>query len=791
MKTIFLTLLLFIFCLPALAQTDSLTQTVIGTVLDQQSGNVLRGATVSLVGTNPQLNILGTTDSAGNFKLRNVPIGRQTIKVNHVGYKAAFVPNIEVTSSKEVVIEIRLTENIQALKEVVIKSSSRKDLPINGMAVASTRQLSIEEANRYSGTRNDPSRMAQNFAGVSGANDGRNDIVIRGNSPTGVLWVMDGVDIPNPNHFSSLGSTGGPVSMLNTNTLKNSDFMTSAFPAQYGNAVAGVFDLRTRNGNTEKNEFLAEMGFNGIEFEAEGPLSKATKSSFLVDYRYSFVGLVEKAGLNLGTGRAIPYYQDGSFKLHIVTKKAGVFDWFGFGGESDIHLPPDSSATNLYAGNKGTLTNSNFKSITGVTGVTNTRFYNTNSSGKITLAVSFFQSKFFSQNVVPGEPDKTNNDVNDVQGKVSLGYIYNDKINSKNQLTAGITAELNLLNLKQNYTPDSDTILRQLLNVQTGATLVKGFANYNHRFNDQLSTNLGLYSQWFTLNNSVSIEPRFNLKYQFTNNQAFTFGAGLHSQMQPLEVYYYQTQLPNGTTSLTNKNLDFVKSLHTVAGYDVSLSDKVRFKTEVYGQYIFNTAVESTPSSFSMLNYGADFGFPDKQNLINGGKGYNYGLELTLEKFLNEGFYYLITGSIFDSRYEGSDGVWRNTAFDSNIVGNFLAGKEFKLSEKSSILVDTKFAMAGGQRYTPFDVAASHAGGYVIYKNNEAYSLQNSPYSRWDLKFSYQRNGNKVTQKWYIDLQNLTNKANIYERTLNPATGKIGQVNQIGFFPNINYQITF
>ena len=146
---------------------------------------------------------------------------------------------------------------------------------------------------------------------------------------------------------------------------------------------------------------------------------------------------------------------------------------------------------------------------------------------------------------------------------------------------------------------------------------------------------------------------------------------------------------------------------------------------------------------------------------------------------------------LFNSKYEGSDGIWRNTAFNSNVVGNLLAGKEFKLSNKSSFVIDTKFAVAGGQRYTPFDVAASHAAGYVVYKDNEAYTLQNSPYARWDLKFSYVQNGKKITQKWYVDLQNLTGKQNIYIRTLNPATNTVGQVNQIGFFPNINYQITF
>jgi hypothetical protein len=148
--------------------------------------------------------------------------------------------------------------------------------------------------------------MASNFAGVSGANDARNDIIIRGNSPSGLLWQLEGLNIPNPNHFGSLSSTGGPVSMLNNNVLDKSDFMTSAFPAQYGNALSGVFDLSLRNGNNEKYEFLGQVGFNGFELGAEGPFSKNSKSSFLINYRYSTLALFQQIGINFGTGSATP-----------------------------------------------------------------------------------------------------------------------------------------------------------------------------------------------------------------------------------------------------------------------------------------------------------------------------------------------------------------------------------------------------------------------------------------------------------------------------------------------------
>lgn len=783
MKRMLLAVLVLCLGGMALSQDINYRQTIRGIILDEQSGNVLSNVTVTVEG---MPSIASITDSTGAFKLLRVPIGRQTIIASNIGYEMAIIQHIEVTSSREVVIEIKLKEKIKKLDEVIVNSGRPKNRALNDAALVSARQLSVDEAFRYSGTRNDPSRMAQNFAGVSGTNDARNDIIIRGNSPSGVLWRMDGIDIPNPNHYSTLGSTGGPVTILNTNTLKSSDFITSAFPAQYGNALAGVFDLRMRNGNNEKYEFLGQMGFNGFEAGAEGPLNLETKSSFLVNYRYSLVAAVQAIGLSVGTGNSTPYYQDASFKINMPTKKAGTFSWFGLGGESHINFPAEEE-DNLYASNDGTLRDRKFKSLTGVTGLTHTYFFTPTTSGKAILAVSGFKSKYNEQIVEANKPGKPSNNTNYEQLKYSAGYTFNKKFNAKNQFTAGFVADMTRLTLNKDFIRDGDSTMTRFVDINKRTSLLKAFSNLGHRFSDRLSSNLGLYYQFFTLNNTWSVEPRWNIKYQLQSNQSISFGAGLHSQTQPLEVYFYQS--PGG--ALTNKDLDLVKSLHGVLGYDISFSRYLRLKAEVYGQYIYDAAVERMRSSFSMLNSGADFYFPDKTNLVNEGNGYNYGAELTLERFLNKGFYWLVTASLFESKYRGSDEIWRSTAFNTHFVTNILGGKEFKAGPKSAFGIDTKLAFAGGQPYTPFDLDASETAGYVIFKEDQAYSLRHNAYWRWDLKFSFIKNGKRATQKWYVDFQNVTNNKNIYLQTLNPKTGITGRIDQIGFFPNINYQITF
>lgn len=426
-KISFTLLLLSLF---QFAMGQSPTQTIRGQIVDQQSQATLPGVNIIVEGSDPLIG--AATDIDGYFTLEDVPVGRISLLVTYIGYEPLFLNNLELTSGKELVLQLGLTEQLNTIDEVVIRANKDRTGSQNEMATVSAREFSIEESMRYAGARNDVSRMAQNFAGVRGGNDAVNDIVIRGNSPVGLLWRLEGVDIPNPNHFGDFGSTGGPVSMLNNNVLSNSDFFTGAFPADYGNAFSGVFDLRMRNGNYEEHEFLGQIGFNGFEAGAEGPINRENKSSYLVNYRYSTLGVMSALGFNFGTGAAIPYYQDLSFKLNFPNSSLGNISVFGLGGISSIDLlasNEEDTLENLYNDELDIYDRSRM----GVVGLNHTLLFDNQSYTKLTIAASTLINNDIVDSLSADNGDPVDfYRGNFTQTKLTANFLYKIKLNARN-----------------------------------------------------------------------------------------------------------------------------------------------------------------------------------------------------------------------------------------------------------------------------------------------------------------------------------------------------------------------
>lgn len=778
------------------------SQTVRGKVFDAETNFELIGAKIELFLEGDTIaKFRGITNTEGLFEILNVPVGKHRLDVKYAMYDTKSV-SIIVNSGKETIVQIPLAESFIESAEVIILARQKNEV-INEMALISAQQFSVEETNRYAGSRFDPARMASNFAGVQGADDSRNDIVIRGNSPLGVVWKVEGIDIPNPSHFAISGSTGGPVSILNNKILGNSDFFMSAFPAQYGNSTSGVFDLKLRNGNDKKHEFTGQFGFLGTEFLAEGPLSKNKRSSYLVMGRYSTLSLFQSMNIKIGTD-AVPAYGDLSFKFNWMLKKGGSLSWFAIGGKSEIAImisEQKTYSTELYGeGDRDQY----FGTMMGVTGLVYKKSLNEKTFVSATLATSY-EEQHSHHDILTRHLDPIDSttiivdSINPLMGyyfkaiKTSGFYSLNHKINKLHLLKVGINVDHyvfdQLDSIRKNYQFVNRWDYRGM------AVLVQPFIQWKWRVTDKMDLTAGLHYQYFSLSNSSSsIEPRIGWKMKLNNGQSLFAGGGLHSQTQPMYTYTYHLQ---GTTEMHNKNMDFTKSAHSGIGYEKSFKNKLNIRTEAYYQYIYNAPVTVTPSSFSLINVGSGFArfFPDSL-MQNTGTGYNYGLELTVQKYFEKSFYFMFSGTVYDSKYTGSDGILRNTSYNGRYIGNLLGGKEFKLNEKNMISLGLKVTCAGGKRYGYPDLAKSIDHQEIIYMDSAFNERQFNDYFRMDLKLNWRLNAKTATHEIGIDLLNIFNTKNLlslaYAPNLaDPTAEPITEKQQLGRLPLFYYKIDF
>ena len=778
---------------------QSAGQTVRGVVTDLQSELPLIGVAVEWLG---EREIRGTvTDVDGRFTIGNVPPGRHAFRFSYLGYAPRTVSNVVITAGKEVVLQVDLEESIVEMEEVVVRATTEKGRPTNEMATISARSFDLEEVTRYSGGRNDVARLAGNFAGVAVADDSRNDIIIRGNSPTGVLWQLEGVPIPNPNHFSTLGTTGGPVSALNPNLMARSDFLTSAFPAQYGNALAGVFDVGFRSGNSERFEATLQLAaFSGLEAMVEGPLSAKKEGSFIASYRHSFVEIADQLGIPLGTN-ATPNYRDLSFKVDFGKGKLGKFSLFGIGGTSNIDfLGNEIDSTDLFANpNEDAYATSRL----GIIGLRHNLIVGEGAYLRTVISYGGTHNTFRQENLLHQADEKLLvTDVDDRTATWSFSSYLNKKFSSRFTLRTGILAQHMQLNsqvLDRDDRPDLDddglpdwAVVRDF---QGGMTLLQGFAQAQYRLSTRWTANVGLHAQHFAFNGSTALEPRLAVNGQLGPKHRINFGYGLHHQTQPLPVFFFEEEVDDGVYERTNEDLGFTRSHHFVAGYEWRPAPSWRVNVESYLQWLDQAPVESTPSSFSLLNAGADFVFPEVGSLVNEGLGRNYGLELTVEKYFSRNYYALLTASVFDAQYQGSDGIWRNSAFNNGYVVNLLGGKEFPVGKdgRNALTLDARFTNAGGRYYTPVDLEASRAAGTEVLDEDLAYSERYPNYFRLDLKVGFRLNSrrSKFSQQFFLDFQNVTNHENVFVRRYNEQTGEVNEVYQSGFFPDLMYRVQF
>lgn len=789
-----------------------LKQTVRGNVIDTDSKLPLIGVAVVISGSSP---LIGTiTDIDGNFRLKNVETGRVTLNLSYLGYEAISIPNAIVNSGKEVVLNLEMQESIVKMEEIIVTANENSGEAINDMSLISARSISAEETSRYAGGFSDPSRILASFAGVTNSQNAENDIIVRGNSPKYIQWRLEGLEISNPSHFGDQNGIKGGISALNNNLLSTSDFYSGAFSPEYGDALSGIYDIKLRAGNNEKFESAIGFGLLGTDLTLEGPFKKGYGGSYLVNYRYSTVALPNDLGLvNLD---GVLSYQDVTFKIVLPTKRAGVFSFFGLGGMSGFEqneFDPDGQPipnSSIIENNVGKdYDKSNYLLNSGMNHMltlNKSSFINTSlsysTSGNSEDVFKIRTTKLYDDN---GEfiADSVGNEILDYKNRlVKSTYrgaiTYNNKFNSKSKIQIGTKYSLFGYDYKQGQLQNNEAEFFTLIDFKENISTVRNFISWKYRINDNITLVSGLHNMNVLYNNKSTLEPRVAVNWDLSSTSSLHAGYGKHSNMESVHNYFAKVEQEDGSITEPNKDLDLLKAHHYVIGYEKRFSEKLMAKIEIYYQQLYNLPVENNDTSFySTINEGTDFRYVD---LVNKGTGTNYGIELTLEKFLSNNYYFLINTSLFSSKYKSLENVERNTQYNGNYILNILAGKEFEelgKKQNQTLSLNAKVFFGGGRKI--ITLLRDEEGNVAVDPVNDKYWDYENAYEnkiddifQLNISTSYKWNRPKATHELFLDLVNVTNNSGrISEFYDESEENSVGYIKQFFFFPNLMYRVYF
>ncbi|MFK8274241.1 carboxypeptidase-like regulatory domain-containing protein [Capnocytophaga cynodegmi] len=783
MKTFFTHFYAFTFLLliSFSVKGQSIEQTLKGKVFDQATHEPIMGATILIKNSNPAIGT--STDENGNFVISNLPVGRHNLQISFVGYET-ILTQVMVTSGKEVVIEIALKEDVTVLNEVVVKASLQKERPLNTMATVSARSFSVEETSRYAGGMNDPARMVSAYAGVTTGNLQDNSIIVRGNAPQGVQWRLEGVEIPTPHHFSGGNVAGGGIVTLFSNqVLGNSDFLSGAFPAEYGSATAAIFDMKLRTGNTSKREHTAQIGVLGIDFASEGPFSKTGESSYLFNYRYSTFGLL--GDLDVIPSKQRLKYQDLSFKLNFPTQRIGTFSFWGIGGTDNTSKKAETNPTEWKI--DFDRIENKWETYLGAMGISHRIKTGKNSFLQSNLALSGVNTTIITKRITDDLQNFTPDmDLKNITGTFTFGTTLNHRFSSKTTFKTGITHKQLFYKYDLSSTQDHNLPLTyaQLIDDKGTTNMSEIFAQMQYNLSPSMVINTGLHTGYFDLSNEFVIEPRLGFQWNFLPKHSLNLGYGKHSRPEAINIYMLKIN-----EQQPNKNLKLSKAHHFIVGHDWRLNSNLRLKTELYYQHIYDVPGEAN-SSYSLINFKQDYAL--HKTLINNTIGRNFGIDITLERFLNNNYYYLLTASLFDAKYKAGDNVWHNTRYNKNYVLNALFGKEFFFKNNSRVFdVNARISVTGGERYSPIIENKSIDNKIIINDESRAFEKSFPTLIYADLTLNYRINHRKSSSVFSFQMKNILG-APIYEgHNYNFQNQQIELSKSTLVIPNLSYKIEF
>ncbi|MEL6631926.1 MAG: TonB-dependent receptor [Bacteroidota bacterium] len=756
-----------------------------GVVKDRETTKVLPNATVKLSNGREASTLI-----EGAFRFESLPFGRYTLTVTAGGYQPFELADVLISSHKEAVVEIALTPTLFEVEEVTLLPDRPRATPQNQTASVSALSFNIEETRKFAGGLDDPTRLAANFPGIVGAPfTSENFIAIRGNSPRGLIYRIEGIDIPNPNHFARIGSSGGTFTIFSQQVLANSDFFIGAFPAAYGNATSGVFDINFRKGNTEKREYTFQAGVLGFDLATEGPIKKGSKASYLVNYRLFSLTLAEYVSTFISNTN----YQDLSFNIHLPTEKAGSFTLFGMGGLSTRTKPEEeSNFTRDLDRFRNTIA-----SDMGVLGLAHKKLIGSKALWRTTVAGTAAQL-LDNRSYLEDTTDLTDLLQRDrreytrvpLSATTSLKYVFSPRLNT----TTGVI----YTGTYHDYTAvDFDYIRDDFITLsdeQGWTHQFQAYAQFQYRASPSLTFNGGLHYLYFDLNQGQSLEPRLGMTLQLSPRTQLAAGYGLHSRAEDWGTYRTRLiETTPQTPTFPNQNLDLMRTHHGVLSFRTLIGNNTRLQTELYYQYLFDVPVEvGSAATFSVLNLDE---LSQLRILTNGGTGTNYGIDFGLERFSKNGFYYLLNASLFESNYTDVNGVQHSTAYDLGYKANILVGNEFQLGKKKSqnaiLSLNSTFSIRGGQRYTPIDLEASRLAQRTILDESRPFELRDDPLYILDFSMNIYRNRKRITETWTLQIKNIFQSSPAEYREYDATFDRVTTLRGAGFLPVMSYKIQF
>ena len=665
-------------------ETATVSQTIRGQVCDVASGEPMIGVTITVEnGTT----LATVSDLEGNFIIKNVPVGRHSVRATFIGYEPVLLKEQLVTSGKELVLTLKMRESISELGEVVVKPRVNKQLPLNEMAQVGARMFSVEEATRYAGGMADPARTASMFAGVA-TGGATNGISIHGNSPQMLQWRVEGVEVNNPNHFAEITEAGGGIfTSLNGTVLANSDFLTGAMPAEFGNALSGAFDMKMRVGNNTKYEHAIQVGTLGVDFASEGPLGKGSKASYLVNYRYSFLEIAKKIHA-INMDKETLDYQDLSFKLNMPTAKAGTFAvWFtGLIDNFENEVPDRSDWKTLWDMNDSWSHQRNC-----AVGVTHNYRFKTGGTLHSSVAYTGAYRKLGITNYDEQMAATPGMEGRNAEWSVIISAQHQHKVSSRYTMQNGFEHRHMAFNTWLDWIHEAGGPLYRVYDSDGYTGLTRLYSSHKVALSNRLSTVAGVNVMWFNLNNQWLVEPRASVQYKTSPTSTLSLAYALNSRKESTDTYFVK--------EASNEDLGLTRSHHISMSFAQRLGENAMLKIEPYWQWLFDVPVEQG-TTYSIINH-TNF-FQDRA-LVNEGAGRNYGIDLTLERYLKDGFYGMLTATLFKSEYRDAQGQWHHSRQDRGWITNILGGKEWMVgkSRKNVFGVNGRLTLMGGDRYTP------------------------------------------------------------------------------------------